>query len=205
MDMITKGKWDRAAKSFDYMAGIGAEKRWAPKKRELFSHMDGNILFLALGTGLDIEFFPPNKEITAIDISSAMLSYARPRIENYSGTIEALEMDVHDLSFPDNHFDQIYTSCTFCSVPKPIDGLKALHRVHKPGGELRMFEHTGSRYQPFKLMMDIMTPISGKLGPDMNRDTTSYVGKAGFYIKAIDYIYMDIVKTILAEKPGSAT
>ena len=204
MDMITKGKWDRAAKSFDYMAGIGAEKRWAQKKRELFSHMDGKILFLALGTGLDIEFFPPGKEITAIDISSAMLSFAQPRIEKYSGTIEALEMDVHDLTFPDNHFDQIYTSCTFCSVPRPIEGLKALHRVLKPGGELRMFEHTGSRYQPFKLMMDIMTPISGKLGPDMNRDTTSYVGKAGFYIKAIDYIYMDIVKTILAEKPSTA-
>lgn len=201
MDMATKRKWDAAAKSFDYMAGIGAEKRWAPKKRALFSHMQGNVLFLALGTGLDIEFFPPGKEITAIDISSKMLAVAQPRIKNYSGTITALEMDVHDMEFPDNHFDQIYTSCTFCSVPRPVDGLKALLRVLKPGGELRMFEHTGSRFQPFKLMMDIMTPLSRKLGPDMNRNTTGHVRQAGFTIKEVDYVYLDMVKTILAEKP----
>ena len=202
MDMITKGKWDRAAKSFDYMAGIGAEKRWAPKKRELFSHMDGKILFLALGTGLDIEFFPPGKEITAIDISSAMLSFAQPRIEKYSGTIEALEMDVHDLTFPDNHFDQIYTSCTFCSVPRPIEGLKALHRVLKPGGELRMFEHTGSRFYPFKPMMNLMTALTRKLGPDMNRTTVANVKAAGFKVTEVNNVFLDVVKTIKAVKPG---
>lgn len=201
MDAITKQKWDRAAKSFDFMAGIGEGKRWGPTKLELFRHMEGKILFLALGTGLDIEFFPPNKEITAIDISSGMLAEAQPRIEGYSGTIEALEMDVHNLEFPDNHFDQIYTSCTFCSVPNPVQGLQSLCRVMKPGGELRMFEHTGSRYQPFKLLMDIMSPVSGRLGPEMNRDTESNVEQAGFEIVKVDNIYMDMVKTILARKP----
>ena len=205
MDQITKRKWDKAAKSFDYMAGIGAEKRWAPRKRALFSHMDGEILFLALGTGLDIEFFPEHKTITAIDISAKMLEVAKPRIAGYAGTINALEMDVHDLNFPDNHFDQIYTSCTFCSVPQPVDGLRNLYRVLKPGGKLRMFEHTGSHFQPFKFMMDIMTPISGKLGPEMNRNTTENVSLAGFKILAVENIYMDIVKTIIAEKPEQST
>lgn len=201
MDAITKKKWDKAAKSFDYMAGVGAERRWAPKKRALFSAMEGEVLFLALGTGLDIEFFPPGKHITAIDISPEMLAVAKPRIEGYSGTIDAREMDVHDLDFPDNHFDQIYTSCTFCSVPKPVQGLESLKRVLKPGGIIRMFEHTGSHFQPFKFMMDIMTPISGKLGPEMNRNTTSHVRKAGFNILQVDNIYMDMVKTIVAQKP----
>ena len=59
MDLLTRRKWDRAAASFDLMAGYGPEKRWAPYKREFFSRMGaGKILFLAVGTGLDVPFFP---------------------------------------------------------------------------------------------------------------------------------------------------
>ena len=39
--------------------------------------MRGKILFLALGTGLDIAAFPPGQDITAIDISPKMLEQAK--------------------------------------------------------------------------------------------------------------------------------
>lgn len=200
MDIKTKNKWDRAAKTFDFMAGFGADKRWEPAKRELFSLMDGKILFLAVGTGLDIPFFPPNKDILGIDISPKMLAIAEKRVDAYQGNMEIDAMDVHDLAINDNFFDQVFTSCTFCSVPRPIEGLKALHRVLKPGGELFMFEHTGSQYFPFNLMMNIMTPLSRQVGPDMNRKTVDNVKKAGFKDIKVTNIYLDVVKTIQAKK-----
>ena len=89
-------------------------------------------------------------------------------------------MDVHDMPFDAASFDQIFTSCTFCSVPRPVHGLAALHEVLKPGGELHMFEHTGSRYYPFRLMLNLMTPLSRKFGPEMNRPTVESVKAAGF-------------------------
>ena len=146
MDLKTQAKWDKAAPTFDLMAGRGAEKRWGPAKQALFANMQGKVLFLALGTGLDIENFPPGQDITAIDISPKMLAQAAPRIAAYDGSIEAQVMDVHDLAFADGAFDQVFTSCTFCSVPDPVNGLRSLRRVLKPGGELYMFEHTGSKY-----------------------------------------------------------
>ncbi|MBQ61047.1 MAG: SAM-dependent methyltransferase [Gammaproteobacteria bacterium] len=199
-DLRTQAKWDKAAPNFDIMAGKGAEERWAPFKTELFSHMDGNILFLALGTGLDIATFPTGKNITAIDISPKMLEVAQPRIDNYEGTITAHAMDVHDLDFEDDSFDQVFTSCTFCSVPRPVEGLKSLRRVLKPGGELFMFEHTGSRYYPFKVMMTLMTQISRKLGPDMNRTTVANVMAADFEVLEVNNLFLDVVKTIKAKK-----
>ena len=57
MDLVTKAKWDNAALAFDLMNGRGPEKRWEPIKRQLFSHMRGKVLFLAVGTGLDIRFY----------------------------------------------------------------------------------------------------------------------------------------------------
>lgn len=197
----TRDKWDKAAATFDIMGSRGPEWRWEPAKRELFSHMQGKILFLALGTGLDIPFFPPEQDIVGLDISPKMLSKAVPRVAAYKGSIELLELDVHDMTFTENSFDQIYTSCTFCSVPNPVGGLKALYKVLKPGGELRMFEHTGSRYFPFNVMMNLMTKVTQAIGPDMNRPTVANVKLAGFEIKEINNLYLDVVKTISAIKP----
>ena len=201
MDTSTQRKWDKAAPNFDLMAGKGAEKRWRPFKESLFSHMEGRILFLALGTGLDIETFPTGKTITAIDISPKMLEVAAPRVAAYDGEINAQVMDVHELSFDDGSFDQVFTSCTFCSVPRPVEGLRALRRVLKPGGELFMFEHTGSRYYPFKIMMDVMTQLTRKIGPDMNRTTVANVQAAGFQLLEVNNLFMDVVKTIKAVNP----
>ncbi len=202
MDTLTQAKWDKAAPTFDIMAGRGAEKRWRPFKEALFSHMEGRILFLALGTGLDIETFPPGKTITAIDISPKMLEVAAPRIAAYDGEINAQVMDVHELGFDEGSFDQVFTSCTFCSVPRPVEGLRALRRVLKPGGELYMFEHTGSKYYPFKIMMDVMTQLTRKIGPDMNRTTVANVRAAGFTVLEVNNLFMDVVKTIKAVNPA---
>ena len=202
MDTQTQAKWDKSAPAFDLMAGRGAEKRWRPFKEELFGHMEGRILFLALGTGLDIETFPAGKTITAIDISPKMLEVAQPRIAAYDGEINAQVMDVHDLAFEDASFDQVFTSCTFCSVPRPVDGLRALRRVLKPGGGLFMFEHTGSKYYPFKIMMDVMTLLSRKVGPEMNRTTVANVLAAGYQVQEVNNVFMDVEKTIKAENPA---
>lgn len=199
-DLATQRKWDRAAPTFDLMAGAGAEKRWGPFKLALFSKMDGRILFVALGTGLDIEAFPPGQTIRAIDISPKMLDHATKRVAAYPGDLRAEVMDVHNLTFDDDSFDQIFTSCTFCSVPNPVEGLRSLKRVLRPGGDMFMFEHTGSRYYPFKLMMQLMTKVTSKIGPDMDRTTVANVRAAGFDVLEVDNLFLDVVKTIHAKK-----
>ncbi|MCB1746179.1 MAG: methyltransferase domain-containing protein [Gammaproteobacteria bacterium] len=202
MDTATQGKWDRTARIFDFMTGRGPERRWGPAKRRLFAHMQGRILFLALGTGLDIACFPPGQTITAIDISPEMLAKAAPRVAAYDGDIEARVMDVHELDMDDASFDQVYTSCTFCSVPDPVGGLRQLYRVLKPGGDLYMFEHTGSRFFPFNLMLHLMTPMTRLIGPDLDRPTVANVRAAGFEVRAVEYVYLDVVKTIHAVRPA---
>jgi ubiquinone/menaquinone biosynthesis C-methylase UbiE len=199
MDSVTREKWDRSASTYDLLAG-GAEKRWAATKREFFAAMRGKVLFLAAGTGIDFQFFPPGQNVVAIDISPQMIERARPRAEAYQGHIELREMDVHDLDVPDETLDQVFTACTFCSVPDPVNGLRRLHRALKPGGELRMFEHTGSRWFPFSVMLHAMTPFTRRSGPELNRPTVANVQKAGFQIREVCNLYLDIVKTIVAVK-----
>jgi len=191
-------KWDDAARGFDFMNSRGPERRWGPLKRELFAPMQGKVFFLAVGTGLDIQFFPPQQDVIGIDFSPRMLERAQPRAAAYDGQIELRDMDAQHLDFADDTFDQAYTSCTFCSVPDPVQGLRELRRVLKPGGTLRMFEHTGSRWFPFNVMLQMMNPIAHKFGPDITRDTPANVREAGFQDVRVRNVYLDIVRMIEA-------
>ena len=201
MDESTQRKWDFSSGFYDLLAW-GPERRWAPAKRKLFANLQGRVLFVAVGTGQDIPFFPTGPDITGIDISPRMLARAASRAAHYDGKLDLRVMDVHALEFPDHTFDQVVTSCTFCSVPDPVAGLMALRRVLKTGGMLYMFEHTGSRVFPFSLILNVMTPLWKPIGPDMNRDTVANVKKAGFEILEVNNLYLDVVKTIIARAPA---
>jgi ubiquinone/menaquinone biosynthesis C-methylase UbiE len=202
VDVVTQKKWDAAARGYDLMNGFGPEKRWEPFKRRLFSLMWGKVLFVAIGTGQDIQFFPPGQDIVGVDISDRMLGAARPRAEAYPGSLDLRHLDVHELPYPDATFDQAFTSCTFCSVPDPVAGLASVRRVLKPAGQLHMFEHTGSRYFPFNVMLNLINPLSRRFGPEVNRDTVANVRSAGFDVKAVEHVYLDVVKIIHAVSPA---
>lgn len=200
MNLSTRKKWDTAAQGYDLLTR-GTDQRWAQHKAHFFSPMQGKVLFLAAGTGLDFKFFPSQQNITAIDISPKMVKLARQRaIEDYDGIIDIHEMDVHQMLFPDETFDQIYTACTLCSIPNPVEGLIHLRRVLKPHGELHMFEHTASHYPPFNLILNMMSPLMSRFGPEMNRDTITNVRRAGFAIHRVENLHLDILKVICATR-----
>jgi ubiquinone/menaquinone biosynthesis C-methylase UbiE len=195
LDTETQLKWDAASRTFDLFT-FGDDHRLGPHKRRLFGKMRGATLMVAAGTGNDFRFFPPGKSIIAIDISPKMLERAAKKAAEYDGTIELRQMDVSQLPFPSDSFDTIVTVCTFCSVPRPVSGLRELYRVLKPGGQILMFEHVRSRIGPLGVVLDLMTPLSRRVGPDLNRDTVGNVQKAGFRIRREENVYLDIVKII---------
>lgn len=203
MNIQTQRKWDAASGSFDFLS-FGDDHRLGAYKRNLFDKIRGETLMVAAGTGNDFKFFPPRHHITAIDISAKMLERAAQKAAKYEGKIELRQMDVCELDLPDSSFDTIVTVCTFCSVPSPVRGLRELHRVLKPDGQLLMFEHVRSKIGPLGSFLDLMTLLSRRFGPDLNRDTVGNVQKAGFRIRREENVYLDIVKIIEAVKESTA-
>ncbi len=195
----TRRKWDAASRAFD-LVSFADDHRFGPAKQRLFARLRGKILMVAAGTGNDFKFFPPGLDIVAIDISPKMLERAAPKAALYGGSLSLREADVCHLDYPDDSFDAIATVCTFCSVPNPVAGLRELRRVLRPGGRILMFEHVRSAIGPFGLLLDLMTPLTRRFGPELNRDTVGNVQKAGFRLRRVENAYLDIVKLIEAEK-----
>ncbi|MBI5506829.1 MAG: class I SAM-dependent methyltransferase [Deltaproteobacteria bacterium] len=202
MDLSLQAKWNRTSRTYGLMTW-GEEHRFASAKHELFAKMKGRCLMVAAGTGADFRFFPPDLVITALDISPGMIERARGRAADYRGALALQVMDVQELTFPDAFFDTVVTSCTLCSVPDPLRGLRELYRCLKPGGQLLMFEHVRSRVGPIAVLQDLMTLVSRRIGPDMNRDTVSNVLRAGFELDRETNVYVDVVKAIQARRPAS--
>jgi ubiquinone/menaquinone biosynthesis C-methylase UbiE len=179
----------------------GIEVRYGERKREWFSRSAGRTLLVAVGTGLDFQYFSSEQNVVGIDISSKMLEKAKGKLNVNTSDIELVRADVQMLGFADNSFDSVVTSCTFCSVPDPILGLEELKRIMKPGGKLLMFEHVRSNIFWMGPMMDLLTYVTRKVGPDLNRRTKENVIRAGFKLKQEINIYLDMVKLFEATKP----
>lgn len=199
MDRQTREKWDKASRSFDLFS-FADDRRLGADKRRLFTKMRGKCLHVAAGTGNDFKFFPSGLDIVSIDISPKMLERAAAKAAAYDGMIALREADVCNLDYPDATFDTAVTVCTFCSVPDPVLGLRQILRVLKPGGQILMFEHVRSGIGPLGVMMDLMTPLTRQIGPALNRDTVGNVQKAGFHLRRVENVYLDIVKIIEAVK-----
>jgi SAM-dependent methyltransferase len=192
-------KWNRAASALD-SKDRGEEVRYGPYKRSLFAKANGRTMLVAAGTGIDFKYLPAGLQVTAVDFSPRMLSYAETRLEESPSPIELVEADVQALDFEAGTFDTVITSCTFCSVPDPIEGLREVRRVLKDEGRLLMFEHVRASNPWLGFMMDVMNPLVRTFGPDINRRTADNVRAAGFRIEREFNVYLDMVKLFEAAK-----
>ncbi|MCH7533143.1 MAG: class I SAM-dependent methyltransferase [Gemmatimonadetes bacterium] len=192
-------KWNKAAKFLD--AGLrGEEARYGRFKRDLFGKAKGKTLLVAAGTGVDFKYFPADIELTAIDFSPSMLEVAENKVGECPAPVTLTEADVTHLDDPDAHFDTVVTSCTFCSVPDPVKGLRELRRVLKDDGALLMFEHVRPSNFYLGFVTDLMNPVARMMGPNINRRTADNLRTAGFRLTREFNVYLDMVKLFEACK-----
>lgn len=191
----TKQRYDRIAGVYNIMESMMNSRLLNKYRQELFTQITGpQVLEVGVGTGVNLPFYPKDVELTAIDLSPKMLSYARKRAERLELDVELRLMDVQSLNFPDDSFDTVITTCVFCSVPDPLQGLREINRVLKPDGYLLMLEHVLSERPIAKLIMEMLNPIVvHTMGANINRRTRQNLERAGFSVSE-RAVWSDIVK-----------
>lgn len=188
--------YDRIAPIYDLFE---APMEWAggrARRERVVAAAHGNVLEIGVGTGRNLELYPDDARVTAIDISERMLKKARQRAARLEREPELRLADVESLPFPTGRFDTVTATCVFCSVENPVEGLKEVRRVVKPGGEVRLLEHVRPRNPILGTLFDWMSPLTRRLmGPEINRRTEANVRAAGLEIRDVrcDGIWREIV------------
>ncbi len=197
----TQARYDRVAPVYDLMETL-AEQRYSSWRRHAWEYVAGpEILEVGVGTGKNMDYYPPDSHVTGVDISAKMLARARRRAEALSSNVTLRQMDAQHLEFEDNTFDGAVATFVFCSVPDAVQGIRELGRVVKPGGRIVLLEHTRARNPILGKLMDLLDPLTVRLmGPHINRKTVENVRRAGLVIGEIeDLDRFGIFKLILAQ------
>ncbi len=166
-----------------------AERRGgAEHRRELLEDLSGRVLELGAGNGLNFPYYPTAvSEVTAVEPEDYLRERAQAAALSVNVTVSVVDAVADRLPFPDGSFDAAVASLVLCSVPDQRSALAELHRVVKPGGELRFYEHVrpaNARTRAIWQWLDdsnIYPRISG--GCHAARDTESAITAAGFELE----------------------
>lgn len=164
----------------------------------LFPALQGRVLELAVGTGVNLPLYPPGAHVTACDLSPEMLAQAALRAANRVPLVRA---DAQHLPFASESFDVVSASLAFCSISDPAAGLAEARRVLCPGGQLALLEHTrGSGAGAY--LTDLLHPVWRAISRDcnLNRETATGVAQAGFLITHVRRYLLGIVQLIEATR-----
>jgi ubiquinone/menaquinone biosynthesis C-methylase UbiE len=171
-----------------------AEMRGATEhRRRLLAGLRGRVVEVGAGSGLNFAHYPSAvTEVVAIEPEPTLRAAAEHAGSTNAVPVRVLPGLADGLPIADATVDAAVTSLVLCSVPDQQRALAEIHRVLKPEGELRFYEHVIPNCQPRRTLLQIadhsgLWPrIAGGCHPA--RDTTTAIQQAGFDIQASERI-----------------
>ncbi len=194
--------WDRQASRYDRQMGwwerrlLGQDNRpWAGGRAQ------GDVLDVAVGTGLNLPFYSPDVRVTGIDLSPAMLDVARQRAADLGRDVGLREGDAHHLPFDDAAFDTVVCTFSLCTIPDPRQALTEMRRVLRTGGRLVLVDHIGSSSKPIYWLQRGIEALTVRIDGDrLTRRPADLIEPLGFDIVERDRFRWGIVERLVARK-----
>jgi ubiquinone/menaquinone biosynthesis C-methylase UbiE len=115
---------------------------WNKYRQEQLANVDGEILEIGVGTGLNLPHYPKHvRKITTADPNPGMNKKLQFRIDETGIEVDKQIISSESLPFDEGAFDCVVSTITLCSIPDVTQAMGELFRVLKPGGRILFLEH----------------------------------------------------------------
>lgn len=162
----------------------------AEHRERLVEGLRGSVIEVGAGNGLMFAHYPSAvTRVVAVEPDPYLRRLARAQADHAPVGVEVVDGVAEDLPADDASFDAAVASLVLCSVTDVQAALRELHRVVRPGGQLRYLEHvradTPSLQRLQRLLDATLWPhVAGNC--HTHRDTAAAIDAAGFAITHLD-------------------
>lgn len=172
------------ARVWDHVVRLGGRTE-LDHRRELVRGVEGTVLEIGAGTGLNLSLYEPGVRVVAVEPEPNMARTAAGRARRATASAVVLRGVAEALPFRGDAFDAVVACYVLCSVEDPPEALAELRRVLRPGGEIRVYEHVRSHEPWAARLQDLVTPLWHRCGCNChpNRDTEAALRDAGFEVE----------------------
>jgi ubiquinone/menaquinone biosynthesis C-methylase UbiE len=198
-----RAKWDKYAPRYDRDIGFFERVQFGGGREWVCSQATGDVLEVAVGTGLNLTFYPDGVRLTGLDFSPAMLAQALARAAAVGREIDLREGDAQALPFPDASFDTVVCTLGLCGFPDERAAITEMHRVLRPGGKLLLLDHVGSHHRLIHFGQWLLEKLTVRmLGDYQTRRPLPLVEQAGFLVQRQERLKAGTVERVAATKPA---
>jgi ubiquinone/menaquinone biosynthesis C-methylase UbiE len=195
--------WNKEAASYDKQMQF-FERLLSPDSRTwVCAQATGNTLEVAVGTGLNLPFYPADVQLTGVDFSPGMLSRARQRAEQLGRVIDLREADAHELPFPDASFDTVVCTYGLCAIPDESRAVSEMNRVLRPGGLLLLVDHIAGGAWPTRAVQRLLEVVTVPLqGEHFLRRPLHQVRAEGLSVERCERFKLGLIERLAARRPA---
>ena len=162
------------------------------KRRELLLPIEGEVLEIGFGTGLNIPFYGNVDVLYALEPNPEIYHLAVERVQHAPFHVRHVQAHAEKLPFADQSLDHVVSTWTLCSIARLDQALAEIYRVLKPTGTLHLVEHVKHPNSvKMQSLQTLLTPIQKCIGDGchLNRDIERSLQQAKF--KFIEKQYFD--------------
>ncbi|SMD25398.1 class I SAM-dependent methyltransferase [Kibdelosporangium aridum] len=200
-----RAKWDEYAPRYDRAISFFERMQFRGGREWVCSQARGEVLEVAVGTGLNLALYPADVRLTGVDFSQAMLELARARAAELGREIDLRQGDAQALPFPDASFDTVVCTLGLCGFPDERAAIAEMHRVLRPNGTLLLLDHVGSHHRLIYFGQWLVEKLTVRmLGDYQTRRPLPLVEQAGFVVHRQERLKAGMVERVAATKPAAA-
>lgn len=178
--------WDKLAPKYDRVIRFPERMLFQGGRECVCSQAKGDVLEIAVGTGLNFPHYPSDVRLTGIDLSPQMVEVARQRARELNKDVDLRVGDAQHLEFPDQSFDTVVCTLSLCSIPDDRMAVAEVERVLRPEGRVPLLEHVRSPNLVVRGFHRILNPITVRLqGDHMLREPLDHLRVEGFDIETV--------------------
>ena len=138
-----------------------------------------HVLEVGVGTGINASLYPSTCQVTGIDLSTSMLEKARERVAREGlRNVRLMEMDAANLTFANDSFDIVYAPYLVSVVPDPVQVVREMRRVCKPGGKIIVLNHFRSANPILSRVERALSPFTVHIGFKSDLDLPGFLAQA---------------------------